>query len=177
MVETKMPETMKLNEAESFKDRFRFAFAAKLLAGAALSLMLLQTACGGYTNAQEIELPAVKNLVATLEDEVRDLGGNKIKWATHWKLCWDKYPEAVAYELQIVTGEGVRAKLRSQSGQCFSIKAAAGENERSQGLLNRELLLLMQSGQLGYRVRAVHEEGRTSRWSATMEVGKATPQK
>lgn len=105
---------------------------------------------------------------------MRDLPGGRIAWSTYWKLCWAEYPGAKGYELQTLTSEGISAKLRRQSERCFRIEAAANENEKSQGLLNREVLLALQSGQLAYRVRAVLEEGRASEWSPPMAVGKAT---
>src|SRR5262245_13455115 len=45
-------------------------------------------------------------LVATLEDETRDLSNGQIAWTTYWKLCWDAYPGAQGYEFETMTGEG-----------------------------------------------------------------------
>jgi hypothetical protein len=118
--------------------------------------------------------PPVTGLVATLEDEVRELPGDRMAWSTYWKLCWDVYPQATAYELQVVTGEGSSPKLRRQSERCFRLQAAAGENEKSQGLVNRAMLLVLQAGQLAYRVRAVFSNGRVSAWSLAMAVGEET---
>ena len=105
---------------------------------------------------------------------MHELPGDRTAWSTYWKLCWDLYPQATAYELQTVTGEGNSPKLRRQSERCFRIEAAGGENEKSQGLVNRTMLLLLQAGQLAYRVRAVFSNGRVSAWSPAMAVGKET---
>lgn len=112
--------------------------------------------------------------MATLEDEVRELPGERIAWSTHWKLCWESYPEAKAYEIQTLTGEGASRRLRRQSERCLRIEAAAGENDKGLGLLNREVLLALQSAQLAYRVRAILHDNRVSEWSPPMAVGQAT---
>lgn len=165
-----------LGEAKPAADGLRFALTGSLLAASVLAVALLHAACSGSLNAQEprqIEAaPArIKHLVAELEDEVRNVPGNRIRWSTYWKLCWEKYPEAIGYELQIATSEGVSKRLRRQSERCFRVEVAAGENDRSRGLVNRELQLTLATGQLGYRVRAVLEDNRTSEWSPLMEAG------
>jgi len=105
---------------------------------------------------------------------VRELPGDRIAWSTYWKLCWDVSPQATAYELQTVTSEGSSPKLRRQSERCFRLQAATGENEKSQGLVNRAMLLALHEGQLAYRVRAVFDNGQVSVWSLAMEAGKET---
>lgn len=72
-----------------------------------------------------------------------------------------------------MTGEGSARRVRRQSERCFRLQAAAGENSKAQGLLNRDLQLAMQQGQLAYRVRAVRKDGRMSEWSLPQAVGKA----
>ncbi len=121
--------------------------------------------------AQEGVLSPVEGLTATLEDEVRDLYGGRIAWATYWQLCWSAYPGAIAYELQPLTSEGASRKLRRQSERCFRLEAVKGENDASQGLVSRDLLLALQRGQLAYRVRAVLGDQRPSPWSRPMAVG------
>lgn len=135
-----------------------------------LLALLLCVACRQTPSAAPP--PAVTGLVATLEDEVRDSPNGQIAWSTYWKLCWDAYPGAESYELQAVTGEGSAPRLRHQSERCFRLQAAAGENSKAQGLLNRALQLALQQGQLAYRVRAVRQDGRLSEWSAPLAVGK-----
>jgi hypothetical protein len=136
---------------------------------------LLSIACHpSSSDTQPHVFPPVTGLVATLEDEVRELPSDRIAWSTYWKLCWDVSPQATAYELQTVTGEGSSPKLRRQSERCFRIQAAAGENEKSQGLVNRAMLLALQEGQLAYRVRAVFGNGQVSAWSLAMAVGEET---
>lgn len=125
-------------------------------------------------NQPEVVQPPVTGLVSTLTDEVEELPSNLIRWSTYWQLCWEPYPEAKEYELQTVLVEGKSPKLKRQSDRCFRIQAASNENQKSQGLLNRDLILLMHKIQLGYRVRAVLDSNRVSEWSQVMAVGATT---
>jgi hypothetical protein len=112
------------------------------------------------SNQPQVVQPSVTGLVSTLSDEVEELPSDLIRWSTYWQLCWEPYPEAKEYELQTVLVEG--------------IQAASNENQKSQGLLNRDLILLMHKIQLGYRVRAVLDNNRVSEWSQVMAVGATT---
>jgi hypothetical protein len=125
-------------------------------------------------NQPEVVQPPVTGLVSTLSDEVEELPAELIRWSTYWHLCWEPYPEAKEYELQTVLMQGKSPKLQHQSDRCFRIQAASNENQKSQGLLNRELILLMHKIQLGYRVRAVLDNNRVSEWSPVMAVGATT---
>jgi hypothetical protein len=118
--------------------------------------------------------PAIADLVATLEDEVEELPEERIRWSTYWKLCWSPYPNAVAYELQTVTSEGISPKLKHQSDRCYRLQAAAGENAKASGFVNRDLTLGTHAVQLGYRVRAVLYDNRVTEWSPVMPVGETT---
>ncbi len=126
------------------------------------------------SNQPQIVQPPVTGLVSTLSDEVEELPSDLIRWSTYWQLCWEPYPEAKEYELQKVLVDGKSPKLQHQSDRCFRIQAASNENQKSQGLLNRELILLMHKIQLGYRVRAVLDNNRVSEWSQVMAVGATT---
>jgi hypothetical protein len=126
------------------------------------------------SNQPQLVQPPVTGLVSTLSDEVQELPPELIRWSTYWQLCWEPYPEAKEYELQAVLMEGKSPKLQRQSDRCFRIQAASNENQKSQGLLNRELILLMHKIQLGYRVRAVLDDNRVSEWSQVMAVGATT---
>ncbi|QLE54269.1 hypothetical protein [Nostoc sp. TCL26-01] len=126
------------------------------------------------SNQLQVVQPPVTRLVSTLSDEVEELPSDLIRWSTYWQLCWEPYPEAKEYELQTVLMEGKSPKLKRQSDRCFRIQAASNENQKSQGLLNRELILLMHKIQLGYRVRAVLDNNRVSEWSQVMAVGATT---
>lgn len=145
-------------------------------------LILLLTLMGMLVNGCNQQSPPpiasrpVQGIVATLEDKVQELPNQRIAWSTYWKLCWDKYPEAIGYELQTVTGEGKSPKLRQQTSRCFLLQTAAGNNKKSQGLLNRDAILSFQAAQLSYRVRAVLKGDRKSQWSPAWSVGEPTPQ-
>jgi len=121
----------------------------------------------------QLVTPAVAGLVATLEDEQRDLPDGQIAWTTHWKLCWEPYAGAQEYELEPTTGEGVSRRRAHQIGTCLRVEVAKGQNAKAQGLFNRDLMLASLSGMLAYRVRAVMAEGRVSQWSPAMIVGQA----
>jgi len=126
------------------------------------------------SNQPQAVQPPVTGLVSTLSDEVEELPAELIRWSTYWQLCWEPYPEAKEYELQTVLMQGRSPKLERQSDRCFRIQAASNENQKSQGLLNREVILLMHKIQLGYRVRAVLDGNRVSEWSPVMAVGATT---
>lgn len=126
------------------------------------------------SNQPQAVQPPVTGLVSTLSDEVEELPAELIRWSTYWQLCWEPYPEAKEYELQAVLMQGRSPKLERQSDRCFRIQAASNENQKSQGLLNREVILLMHKIQLGYRVRAVLDNNRVSEWSPVMAVGATT---
>jgi len=126
------------------------------------------------SNQPQAVQPPVTGLVSTLSDEVEELPAELIRWSTYWQLCWEPYPEAKEYELQAVLMQGRSPKLERQSDRCFRIQAASNENQKSQGLLNREVILLMHKIQLGYRVRAVLDSNRVSEWSQVMAVGATT---
>ncbi|MCC5631455.1 hypothetical protein [Nostoc sphaeroides] len=123
------------------------------------------------SNQLQVVEPPVTGLTSTLSDEVKELPTELIRWSTYWQLCWQPYPEAKEYELQAVLMEGKSPKLRRQSDRCFRIQAASNENQKSLGLLNRELILLTHKIQLGYRVRAVLDDNHVSQWSEVMAVG------
>lgn len=138
-------------------------------------LVVALTACQSTPGAgQKTEslLPPPNNLTTRLEDEVRDLDGGKIRWSTYWKLCWEPAPRAAGYELETVTAEGASPKLKRQSGTCFRLEIAAGENHNSAGLLHREQLIAVQKGQLAYRVRTVLDNHQRSEWSSLRELGR-----
>ncbi|MBI3966648.1 MAG: hypothetical protein HY329_13520 [Chloroflexi bacterium] len=139
-------------------------------AGMALLLVALLS-CRGATAEPTIVSPPVSGLITELQDEVRDLPGDRIAWSTFWRLCWASYPGAEAYELMTLTGEGISPRLRRQSDRCFRIEAAAGQNEKAFGLAKRDVQLTLQAGQLAYRVRAVLSGSRVSEWSEAAPVG------
>ena len=136
--------------------------------GAILILLCSISLAGG----PEVVTPPVSGLESALEDVAQELSGGRIRWSTYWRLCWTEYPGARAYELQAQTIEGVAPNLRRQTDRCFRIEVAAGENDKSQGFLNRELLLTLQSASLAYRVRAVLDANRVSEWSRGVPAGK-----
>lgn len=134
-------------------------------------LMLALSACGSPARQPVVVGPAVAGLTTTLEDETHDLPDAHVEWSTYWQLCWDAYPAATAYELESLTSEGVSPVLRRQQDTCYRVQAAAGQNAKSEGLAGRDMQLLIQGGQLGYRVRAVLPDNRVSEWSVPVAVG------
>lgn len=112
----------------------------------------------------------VQGMRTSLEDEVAELANGQIGWSTYWKLCWEKYPQAEAYELQTITSEGSSARLKRVNSPCYRLQVAAGKNNKTQGLLNRKQLLSLQTGQLAYKVRAVIKGHTYSEWSKVIQV-------
>jgi hypothetical protein len=140
--------------------------------GAAVAALLATGAlagCGGGDAAQ----PAapVGGLRTSFHDDVKPLSGDRIAWSTTWRLCWEPRAGATGYELRTLTGEGDPGGVRRQTARCFSIEAAAGRNERAEGLRYRSEQLALAQGQLAYQIRAVLESGDRSRWSAPVPVG------
>lgn len=137
------------------------------------SALLLVTACGTSSDAMP-QPPHPQNLVATLEDEVRDDGDDRIAWVTYWKLCWDEYPGALRYQLQAMTSEGASPRVRDHVGNCLRLEVARNNNPRELGLHKRDVMLALASGQLAYRIRAVYADGGTSEWSNSVGVGETS---
>ena len=142
------------------------------LAVAIITSLLLVAACSKKAAQRASVFPPVQNLVATLEDQVDDLPDGRIKWSTYWRLCWDDYAGAREYELQALTSEGPSKTLEHQSEHCYRTEVAAGENPKTQGLLNRDIQLAMRSSMLAYRVRAVLTDGQFSEWSKPFSIAK-----
>ena len=84
-------------------------------------LSVLLSACKTPSGAQQVVAPPVEEIVATLEDEVRELPSKRIAWSTYWKLCWH-YPGAKAYELQTLTSEGISPKRAAKAIAVFVSK-------------------------------------------------------
>src|SRR5689334_1416800 len=151
--------------------------AGLLSAVGIFALLLLGAACGTKAEKQTTVSPPIRNLTATLEDEVHDLPRGEIEWSTYWRLCWPSYEGASEYELQSLTSEGASNKFRRQREGCFRIEVAAGQNPKSQGLRDRDLQLALRSTELSYRVRAVLADGRFSEWSQPLTVAQQTSNK
>jgi hypothetical protein len=115
-----------------------------------------------------VDLPPVRGLTASLEDETQTLDGRR-RWSTYWRLCWTPYPNASGYELQTVTSEGRSPRLKVQTDRCYRLQVAAGFGEGARG---RDLQLQVQSSQLAFRVRAITSDGRRSAWSDTAPAGR-----
>lgn len=140
--------------------------------GAAVALTLATAACSTASGrAAPVVDPPVGGLETTLQDDVRNVPGRRIAWSTFWTLCWDAYPGAVGYEVKSVTVEGSSPQLERQEGRCVRVEAAQGRNRKSAGLKERDVLLSLQAARLAYRVRAVLDDDRTSRWSKRAPVG------
>lgn len=154
--------------------KVRLLQSTRFILPLAALLGVLLSACETPSGARPAVAPPVEEIVATLEDEVRELPSKRIAWSTYWKLCWQGYPGAKAYELQTLTSEGASPKLRRQSDRCFRLQVAAGQNHKSQGLFNRKAILSLQASQLAYRVRAVLDDNFVSEWSGDIAVGTAT---
>lgn len=142
-----------------------------------LVTLFLAASCGGDApSAAPVEItgPPPAGFVARLTDDSRPLPDGRVAWHTSWELCWDRYPGALSYELETVTGEGVSPRLRTQPDACLRVEAAAGEDPPEAVAPRRSMLLALQEGQLAYRVRAVLGGPRRSPWSPPYAVGDTT---
>ena len=133
------------------------------------------TGCRASSEKQQSQLaptnlPLVKHITTALEDKTEEMPGGDISWSTYWKLSWDAYPGAEAYELKVITMEGSSPRLRRQAGTSYRLQIAAGRNPKAQGLLNRKKLIDLQMGQLSYQVRAVLPDHQYSAWSVVIPV-------
>ncbi len=137
-----------------------FVLILRLLAALAIGCDQKQSNPEGKTRPV-----SVTGITTTFEDEVRGLPGDQIAWSTYWKFCWDAYPGAESYELQIITSEGASPRLKNRKAPCYRIQMATGVNARQQGMLDRAKLLELQIGQFSYRVRAVLGNNQYSEWS------------
>ena len=127
--------------------------------------------CGGKPAEKPAGPPApVTGITTAFEDEVADGPGGQIAWSTYWKFCWQPYPGARSYELQLITPEGASPKLKSRHEPCYRIQVATGTNPREQGLLRRDEQIGWQTGQLAYRVRAVLGDNQYSEWSPVVRM-------
>jgi hypothetical protein len=139
--------------------------------------MVLAGACapagGASREGRQVVGGPVDGLTATIEDNSRELAGDRVAWSTTWTLCWAAYPDAMAYELQARTAEGTLPRLDRQEDRCFRLEAAGGEHARAEWRARRDLLLALSTGQLAYRVRAVLPGNRVSEWSPAVAVGEA----
>jgi hypothetical protein len=97
-----------------------------------------------------------------------------VAWTTSWRLCWDAYAGARAYELQASTPEGPSRRIRRQAGRCFELEVAAGSGPRRGWRAERRVQLAVGAGQVAYRVRAVLDAPRVSGWSRSVDVGVPT---
>lgn len=158
---------------------------SRLAVGLAAAGLALPALCAGPTGeslstsfapvaADDRGTAPPTGFVAVLEDEVHELPQRRIRWDTYWKLCWDAYPEASGYELQVITTGGTSGQLKRTDVPCLRIQVAADENPQTEGLRDGATLLALQAGQLALRVRAQLADGRRTEWSPRYGVGMPT---
>lgn len=150
------------------------AGSSRVAVTAVLALALIAPACGHAAPPgvePQVTGPPPQHLVVRLEDERHPLADGRVAWRTWWELCWDPYPGARSYEVQVVTGEGVSPRLREQTDRCIRTEAAAGEDSPEALEAKRTTLLVLQEGQLADQVRAVTADDRRSEWTPPQPVG------
>ena len=160
--------------------RRRFVGAASLLV-AGLAAMV---AGGGATlglayyrrvadqaSAAVITDVAVTGFTTSVKTTSEPLSSGLMKWRADWSLCWDPSPNAIGYDLQVLTAEGISPRLRRQLKPCLEVEVASGEH--TQDRIERELGIQMsiQRSQLSYRVRAALSSGQVGAWSRDVSVG------
>ncbi|MSQ43018.1 MAG: hypothetical protein EXR45_02230 [Chloroflexi bacterium] len=160
--------------------RRRIVGAASLL----LAGLVAMAAGGGATiglayfrrvSAQEsptvLKVVAIAGFTTSVKSTFAPLGSGLVKWRADWSLCWDRTPNAIGYDITVLTSEGISPRLRRQTTTCLVVEVAAGEHppdriEREQGIQ-----MSIQRSQLSYRVRAALPNSQVGEWSREVSAG------
>ena len=99
------------------------------------------------------------------------LGSGLTNWRADWSICWDRTPNAIGYDLQVLTAEGISPRLRRLTTTCLEVEVAAGEHPPDR--IERELGIQMslQRSQLSYRMRAALPNDQVGEWSRDVSAG------
>ncbi|MEN9614840.1 MAG: hypothetical protein RL022_262 [Chloroflexota bacterium] len=160
--------------------RRRFVGAASLLV-AGLAAML---AGGGATfglayyrrvsdqaSAAVITDVAVTGLTTSVKTTSEPLSSGLTKWRADWSLCWDKTPNAIGYDVTVLTSEGISPRLRRLTTPCLDVEVAAGEAPPERVEREQRIQMSIQRSQLSYRVRAALPDDRVGEWSREISAG------
>jgi hypothetical protein len=118
---------------------------------------------------------AVEMAEAVLDDKITPAPNRRISWSTTWRVCFAPgRADTTRMEAQAVTSEGSGTSLRKLEGRCLKLEVARGENDAGAGMPGRDTQLA-EAAALAYRVRAVHEDGTVTPWTAPIPAGSTKP--
>jgi len=112
---------------------------------------------------------------ARLDDKTAPAPNGRISWSTTWRVCFAPgRVDTTRMEAQAVTPEGSGTSLRQLEGRCLKLGVARGENDAGAGMPGRDTQLA-EAAALAYRVRAVHQDGTVTPWTAPIPAGSTKP--
>lgn len=162
------------------KRRRRFVGAASLL----LAGLVAMAAGGGATislaNFRRLSsqaTPTVLNGIAvtgfttSAKTTSAPLLSGLTKWRTDWSLCWEQTPNAIGYEITVLTSEGISPRLRRQTTTCLEVEVAAGETPLEQIERDQRIQMSIQRSQLSYKVRPSLPNDQVGEWSREVSAG------
>ena len=160
--------------------RRRFVGAASLLVaglaamvaggGATLGLAYYRRVADQATAAVITDV-AVTGFTTSVKTTSEPLSSGLMKWRADWSLCWDPSPNAIGYDLQVLTAEGISPRLRRQLKPCLDVEVAAGEAPPERVEREQRIQMSIQRSQLSYRVRAALPDNRVGEWSREISAG------
>ncbi len=113
----------------------------------------------------------VTGFTTSVKTTSEPLGSGLTNWRADWSICWDPTPNAIGYDLQVLTAEGISPRLRRITTTCLEVEVAAGEHSLDR--IERELGIQMslQRSQLSYRIRAALPNDQVGEWSRDVGAG------
>jgi hypothetical protein len=117
----------------------------------------------------------LKMVEARLDDKTTAKPNGRTSWSTTWRACFAPDPAGTTrMEAQAVTSEGSGTSLRQLEDRCLKLEVARGENDARAGMPGRDTQLA-EAAALAYRVRAVHQDGTVTPWTAPIPAGSTKP--
>jgi len=112
---------------------------------------------------------------ARLDDKTTPKPNGRTSWSTIWRVCFKPdRADTTRMEAQAVTPEGSGTSLRKLVNRCLELEVARGENDAGAGRPGRDTQLA-EAAALAYRVRAVHQDGTVTPWTAPIPAGSTKP--
>ena len=114
---------------------------------------------------------AVAGLTTSVKTTSEPLESGLMKWRVDWSLCWDPSPNAIGYDLQVLTIEGISRRLTRVMKPCLEVEVASGEHSQDRIEREKGIQMALQGTQLSYRVRAALPDNRVTEWSRAVRAG------
>jgi hypothetical protein len=117
----------------------------------------------------------VEVVEARLTDKKTTEQDGRISWTTTWRVCFKPdRADTTRMEAQAVTPEGSGTSLRKLVDRCLELGVASGRGEPGGAMPGRDTQMA-EAAALAYRVRAVHEDGTVTPWTAPIPAGSTKP--